>query len=189
LHDELEKMQPKLVQLATDTDDNDDSIGEILKTNDTCETVLKRYKRLVDEGNSFNTNLPIDDALVSLSGGDSYTSDSNSNENSLSNKNALDELKDLFSISNLNHNSAVSPTKQPANSLASFYDELLLPVSQSDTQKPIMSHLNFNNIPNNNISTLQPEVLKPKLSEISRNYFIFDLTHLFYHLINECVFI
>jgi len=189
LHDELEKMQPKLVQLATDTDDNDDSIGEILKTNDTCETVLKRYKRLVDEGNSFNTNLPIDDALVSLSGGDSYTSDSNSNENSLSNKNALDELKDLFSISNLNQNSAVSPTKQPANSLASFYDELLLPVSQSDTQKPIMSHLNFNNIPNNNISTLQPEVLKPKLSEISRNYFIFDLTHLFYHLINECVFI
>ena len=172
-------MQPKLVQLATDTEDNDDAIGEILKTNDTCETVLKRYKRLVDEGNSFSTHLPVDDALVSL-GADSHTSNSNANENggsSLTNMNALDELKDLFSTSNLNQNGpAVWPTKQPTNSLASFYDELLLPAaasSQSDTQRPIVNNFNFNNIPNSNISALQPEVLKPRLPEISKKLTFF----------------
>ncbi len=147
LHDELEKMQPKLVQLATDTDDNDDSIGDILKTNDLCENILKRYRQLVDDGNSFNTNLPVDDALVCLSINDNIMpSKSNSNNES---SNALNELQDLFSTSDL----TTPIVDNKANDMNSFYQDLL----SNDYQKPILS-------------PLLPEVIKQKLPEISKYY-------------------
>lgn len=151
-------MQPKLVHLATDTDDNDEAIGDILKTNDTCEVVLKKYKSLVEQGNSFNSNLPVDDALVSLS----ITNDSTENSFPLNSNgnNALDELKDLFSTSsNIQTNSTKS-----ANDLNSFYEDLL-----SIDSKPFVS---TNTFINTGFSPLQPVVIKPKELETS-NLFLF----------------
>eukprot|EP00095_Tigriopus_kingsejongensis_P004766 maker-scaffold77_size404793-snap-gene-0.17 protein:Tk04766 transcript:maker-scaffold77_size404793-snap-gene-0.17-mRNA-1 annotation:"adp-ribosylation factor-binding protein gga3-like isoform x2" len=44
LQESCEKMQPKLFRLASDTDDNDDSITEILQASDDLTRVLDRYK-------------------------------------------------------------------------------------------------------------------------------------------------
>lgn len=60
LYEELERFQPTLVKLAVELDENDESIGEILKTNDDCETIMKKYKSVFD-----HTFSP-DDALVNL---------------------------------------------------------------------------------------------------------------------------
>jgi len=60
LYEELEKFQPTLVKLAVELDENDNSIGEILKANDDCEVIMKKYKAVFD-----HTFSP-DDALVNL---------------------------------------------------------------------------------------------------------------------------
>lgn len=60
MYDELERFQPTVVKLALELDENDESIGEILKTNDDCETIMKKYKSVFD-----HTFSP-DDALVNL---------------------------------------------------------------------------------------------------------------------------
>lgn len=60
MYEELERFQPTVVKLAVELDENDESIGEILKTNDDCETIMKKYKSVFD-----HTFSP-DDALVNL---------------------------------------------------------------------------------------------------------------------------
>lgn len=151
-------MQPKLVQLATETDDNDDGIGEILSTNDSCETVIKKYKSVVEQGHaSFSSNLPFDDALVSLS---SSSADHKTTSTS-NNANALDELKDLFSsVPSVNLQPISSSTTKPASDLNTFYQDLLSMDSQPQTYNqfaPINNNISLNEI----ISPLQPEQIKP----------------------------
>jgi ADP-ribosylation factor-binding protein GGA len=51
LFEELTKMQPNLIKLATETEENDESIGDILKANDQCERIIDQYKQIV-----INTN-------------------------------------------------------------------------------------------------------------------------------------
>ncbi|XP_074647266.1 ADP-ribosylation factor-binding protein GGA1-like isoform X2 [Tubulanus polymorphus] len=47
LYDTLEKLRPNLFRLAADTDEKDDSITEILRTNDEVMTVMNEYKSKV----------------------------------------------------------------------------------------------------------------------------------------------
>lgn len=42
-------MRPNIVKLATECDENDESIGDILKTNDQCERILNQYKSMFDK--------------------------------------------------------------------------------------------------------------------------------------------
>lgn len=62
LHDELEKLRPILFRLATDSDDDDEGLGEILTASDSVTRVLAQYDRLVrqsvhaKDGQSTNTS-------------------------------------------------------------------------------------------------------------------------------------
>lgn len=47
LHEELEKFRPILFRLATESEDGDDSLGEILSLSDSLTKVLSEYDRLV----------------------------------------------------------------------------------------------------------------------------------------------
>ena len=44
LYEEVEKMRSKLVTLASETDDNDEAIADIIKTNEQCEKIIGQYK-------------------------------------------------------------------------------------------------------------------------------------------------
>ncbi|RNA21639.1 ADP-ribosylation factor-binding GGA1 [Brachionus plicatilis] len=63
LYEELDKMRPKLVTMASETDDNDEAIGDIIKTNEQCEKIIGQYKLIflkhINQASS-------DDKLVSL---------------------------------------------------------------------------------------------------------------------------
>lgn len=96
LYEELEKMRSKLVSMASETDDNDEAIGEIIKTNEQCEKIIGQYKLIFLK----HTNQAYsDDKLVSL------TSSIHKEEELLSslenpkpsNYDPLKELEELFS--------------------------------------------------------------------------------------------
>ncbi len=114
LYEELEKLQPKLVKLATDTDEHDDSIGDILKTNDACESVIKKYQLVFDAKFSpddalVNLNSLVDEAPVAVS--DTASADSSK------------DLQDLFSASSLNsQRPAIASTTKNSNNL---FDDLI----------------------------------------------------------------
>ena len=61
---EIEKLHPKIIQLATETEENDETIGDILSSNDQCESVLSKFKRIFE--NLANLDLSADDELISL---------------------------------------------------------------------------------------------------------------------------
>jgi hypothetical protein len=42
-------MRPNIVKLATECDENDESIGDILRTNDQCERIMNQYKSMFDK--------------------------------------------------------------------------------------------------------------------------------------------
>ena len=48
LYEELAKLRPNIVKLATECDENDESIGDILKANDQCERIMNQYKSMFD---------------------------------------------------------------------------------------------------------------------------------------------
>ncbi|CAF0734273.1 unnamed protein product [Didymodactylos carnosus] len=50
LHDELEKLRPVLYRLASETEDSDDGLGDILLASDAVSRVLGQYERLVTQG-------------------------------------------------------------------------------------------------------------------------------------------
>lgn len=95
----MNNLKPNLVKLATETDDNDDAIGDILKANDQCERIVNQYKSIFDNDSSL-LKIPDNDVnLVNLSSpASSLLEDSHkNNSNQLSNYDPLKELEDLFS--------------------------------------------------------------------------------------------
>ena len=49
LYEELAKLRPNIVKLAMECDENDESIGDILKANDhQCERIMNQYKSMFD---------------------------------------------------------------------------------------------------------------------------------------------
>lgn len=130
MYEELQKNRPNLVKLANESEDNDDSIGEIIKTNEQCERIIGQYKLtfLNERGSSVH-----DDKLVNINEDDSSSLEispssesfvspsSSTNKQSSSNKQSksaagtansanydpLKELQDLFS-----HEPAVTATSQ-----------------------------------------------------------------------------
>uniref|UniRef100_A0A8C7FEC2 Golgi associated, gamma adaptin ear containing, ARF binding protein 1 n=1 Tax=Oncorhynchus kisutch TaxID=8019 RepID=A0A8C7FEC2_ONCKI len=75
LYQHCEKMRPTLFRLASDTEDNDEALGEILQANDSLTQVINLYRQqvkgeVVNGNNSANTQRLTGDsvALLDLSG-------------------------------------------------------------------------------------------------------------------------
>uniref|UniRef100_A0A8C1U2I7 Golgi-associated, gamma adaptin ear containing, ARF binding protein 1 n=2 Tax=Cyprinus carpio TaxID=7962 RepID=A0A8C1U2I7_CYPCA len=86
LYQRCEKMRPTLFRLASDTEDNDEALAEILQANDSLTQVINLYRQLVkgEEVNgdtSSNTRLPgRSTALLDLTGLDTSPSAQNFSE-------------------------------------------------------------------------------------------------------------
>lgn len=95
----MNNLKPNLVKLATETDDNDDAIGDILKANDQCERIVNQYKSIFENDSSLLKIADNDVNLVNLSSpASSLLEDSHkNNSNQQSNYDPLKELEDLFS--------------------------------------------------------------------------------------------
>ncbi|XP_042559772.1 ADP-ribosylation factor-binding protein GGA3a [Clupea harengus] len=57
LHDECDKLRRDVFKMATETDDNDNSLGDILQASDDLSRVINCYKEIV-EGQMFNGDTP-----------------------------------------------------------------------------------------------------------------------------------
>lgn len=74
LYQRCEKMRPTLFRLASDTEDNDEALAEILQANDSLTHVINLYKQqvkgeIVNGNNTLNTQKPAGGtALLDLSG-------------------------------------------------------------------------------------------------------------------------
>jgi hypothetical protein len=135
LYDELERHRSNLVKIATETEDDDEAINDILKTNDQCERIINQYKLIIlKEVNGVRNSSQLDDvklvnlnAISSLEDVDLYGANqrkSNPHNNSLllnnsftsepanntsstksSSYDPLKELQDLFATPNTEHHS------------------------------------------------------------------------------------
>jgi hypothetical protein len=86
-----------LAKLATETDDNDDAIGDILKANDQCERIVNQYKSIFENDSSL-LKIPDNDVnLVNLSSATFSHEDiiSNNNNNDSIRQSTYDPLRDL----------------------------------------------------------------------------------------------
>ncbi|XP_069822567.1 ADP-ribosylation factor-binding protein GGA1 [Dendropsophus ebraccatus] len=73
LYQRCEKMRPTLFRLASDTEDNDEALAEILQANDSLTQVINTYRQLVKgeevNGESASSSMPASSsALLDLSG-------------------------------------------------------------------------------------------------------------------------
>uniref|UniRef100_A0A3B5MCV7 Golgi-associated, gamma adaptin ear containing, ARF binding protein 1 n=1 Tax=Xiphophorus couchianus TaxID=32473 RepID=A0A3B5MCV7_9TELE len=73
LYQRCEKMRPTLFRLASDTEDNDEALAEILQANDSLTHVINLYKQqvkgeIVNGNNTLNAQKPAGTALLDLSG-------------------------------------------------------------------------------------------------------------------------
>ncbi|KAM4717449.1 ADP-ribosylation factor-binding protein GGA1-like [Anableps anableps] len=73
LYQRCEKMRPTLFRLASDTEDNDEALAEILQANDSLTHVINLYRQqvkgeIVNGNNTLNTQKPAGTALLDLSG-------------------------------------------------------------------------------------------------------------------------
>lgn len=165
LYDELEKLQPNLIKLATETDDNDESIGDILKTNDSCDTIMKKYQAVFDS--KFNP----DDALVNLNAINDEQLSTTAPEAQLtttekktdSNK----DLQDLFSGTNLadlySKSNNVKPVLQA--SAPNIFDDLM---SVQHDLTPNNNNSNFMNT-SNSLNSLNQAPLQPVMAKTDSN--------------------
>jgi ADP-ribosylation factor-binding protein GGA len=91
IHDELDKFKPLLIKLANETDDNDEGIGEIIKTNDNLIRCLNDYSRVLSGGTLEKPKHEDDTFLINTQ--------IDLTENPIKNEkyDPFKELKDLFS--------------------------------------------------------------------------------------------
>ncbi|CAF3310001.1 unnamed protein product [Rotaria socialis] len=111
LHEELEKFRPILFRLATESEDGDEGLGEILSASDSLSRVLAQYDRLVrqDNDNKDDTVLPLFDNILPVSASsnphtliDLADNSHNPTNNIKSSTNELDELFGSIAVSSDN---------------------------------------------------------------------------------------
>lgn len=110
MYEELEKLRPNLVKLATETDDNDDAIFEILKTNDDCDRIINQYKLMflrdtVGANSSTNNSAFLDDVKLFDLTNNSITEDQESNKQIKNLLNTNDDSTNRLALSNGKSNS------------------------------------------------------------------------------------
>lgn len=175
LYEELQKLRPNLINLATETDDNDDGIGEILKTNDQCEKIINQYKLMfLNEITNGNHNNHVDDVkLVNL--GSSVASfdevnKSSKTEQQTSNYDPLKELQDLFSTpssSSIASRELINNNNQKSNNFDDFLS-INDPVSVTNNIESLLSSINIQS--NHQISlNNQAPLMQPLIPPLNMN--------------------
>ncbi len=144
LYDELTKLQPHLAQLATETDDNDDGLGDILKTHDQCERIITQYKAMFEYSNNLmdvglvNIGLMVDANIQNKATNSPLvnTKQNHSSTNGSSQYDPLRELEDLFST-----NTSTKPTQSINDSFGqmNLIDSSVNSSNQALSFKPISS--------------------------------------------------
>lgn len=120
LYEEVEKMRSKLVTLASETEDNDEALADIIKTNEQCEKIIGQYK-LIFLKNINQTSS--DDKLVCLASTVNKEQElfSSLDASKPSNYDPLKELEELFA------NPTSDPVKHlPALNKDDLLDDLLI---------------------------------------------------------------
>lgn len=108
-----------MVKLANESEDNDDSISEIIKTNENCEKIMNQYKltflkelndKVIDDVKLVNIMDTDDDAFTGMNtNARSRIGSTNQNKNPAGNYDPLSELQDLFSNTIVPNKPATSP--------------------------------------------------------------------------------
>ncbi|CAF3740690.1 unnamed protein product [Rotaria sp. Silwood1] len=156
LRDELEKFRPVLFRLATESEDGDEGLGEILLASDSLSRVLSQYERLVTQDHYnkddnvlplFDNNPPVSTNSIPHTLIDLADISNNSSNKTNDIKSATNELDELFGSIKIN-----SDNKINSLSLTSNISEN---VDQLDDCLPIFPITNTNiNTTNNQISSI-----------------------------------
>ncbi|UJR10896.1 hypothetical protein I4U23_015084 [Adineta vaga] len=120
LHDELEKLRPILFRLATESEDGDEGLGEILTASDSLSRVLAQYDRLVRQNANFKDDnvLPLFDEVVPVPTSSASRTlidlAGNATSSLKETKSAANELDELFGSLNVmpNSTSTLVPSTQ-----------------------------------------------------------------------------
>ncbi|KAM4603825.1 ADP-ribosylation factor-binding protein GGA1-like isoform 1-T1 [Polymixia lowei] len=123
LYHRCEKMRPTLFRLASDTEDNDEALADILQANDSLTQVINLYRQLVkgEEVNGDSTTMPSlpgssSNALLDLTGLDTSTKATNSNPDTPSQEMGVSLLDDELMSLGLNESTPNSnPTPRSAD--------------------------------------------------------------------------
>jgi hypothetical protein len=124
-------MRPNLVKLANETDDNDESLADIIKTNEHCEKIIGQYKftflkemneKISDDVKLVNIVMESEDDDLAGSRSVSGRGGNVSGQTSR-NYDPLSELQDLFSsnpVASSSNKSDNSYHQSPLNSSSNF---------------------------------------------------------------------
>ncbi|CAF3195897.1 unnamed protein product [Rotaria socialis] len=160
LHEELEKFRPILFRLATESEDGDEGLGEILSASDSLSRVLAQYDRLVRQDND-NKDDPTNNIksstneLDELFGSITVSSDNKihiESSNSAGNLNPIDDCLPIFPITNANKTtSSITNTNEGATTKKGelFHDLQDLLFDQSTGQKISSTKTSFQTIGSN----------------------------------------
>ncbi len=105
LYDEIERMQPKIIELAAaeTEEENTDSIKQVLNASDQCQSVMDKFKKLFSPNNAYNS----DDDLINICTNNELNTDDNNVKNNV--HTSLKDLEDLFfSSSETKSNSTIN---------------------------------------------------------------------------------
>uniref|UniRef100_A0A3Q2WVT4 Golgi associated, gamma adaptin ear containing, ARF binding protein 3a n=1 Tax=Haplochromis burtoni TaxID=8153 RepID=A0A3Q2WVT4_HAPBU len=142
LYGDCDKLRQTVVQLATETEDNDSSLGDILQANDDLSQVINLYKKIV-EGQTMNGETGGRQTQTSVSAGTGSTNQS--------------EI--LIDLVGLDIQSSSASEQQPPASSQSFPADLLC--GSAATDPPSQSV----NVPSTALSLLDEELLSLGLNE------------------------
>lgn len=120
LYDEIERMQPKIIELAAaETEvENTESIKQVLNASDQCQSVMDKFKKLFSTNNAFNS----DDDLINICTNNELNTDDNNVQNNV--HTSLKDLEDLF----------FSSSESKSNS--TINNDLLLNLNDLSLMKP-----------------------------------------------------
>jgi ADP-ribosylation factor-binding protein GGA len=141
LHDELEKLRPVLFRLATESEDGDEGLGEILLASDSLSRVLAQYDRLVKQDHLIkddNVLSIIDDILPSSTQHTLIDLAGSSNHPSNQMKSTVNELDELFGSIRVTSDSKVNIplSSNPSGNTEQLDDCLpLFPTANTNTNK------------------------------------------------------
>ncbi|XP_071361719.1 ADP-ribosylation factor-binding protein GGA3a isoform X2 [Trachinotus anak] len=159
LYGDCDKLRQTVFQLATETEDNDSSLGDILQASDDLSHVINSYKKIV-EGQTINGETEeAQQTQTSVKQGTSRTNQS--------------EI--LIDLVGLDVQTPSPPEQQPPASSLSFPADLLCGPAAADPQPPSLS------APSAALSLLDEELLSLGLNEAvpvdsSQNMHLFDTT-------------
>ncbi|XP_022620781.1 ADP-ribosylation factor-binding protein GGA3-like isoform X3 [Seriola dumerili] len=142
LYGDCDKLRQTVFQLATETEDNDSNLGDILQASDDLSQVINSYKKIV-EGQTINGETEEAQTQTSVKQGMSRTNQS--------------EI--LIDLVGLDVQTPSPPEQQPPASSLCFPDDLLCGSTTVDPQPPSLS------APSAALSLLDEELLSLGLNE------------------------